>query len=71
GFDVADRIRLRLAGLDDLAPLFDIIGHEVLAVDVAAAAGPSSGAAGDGPGGEGTALDLDDRPDATAWIEKV
>ena len=69
GLDVADHIRLSLTGLDDLAPLFDAIGREVLAVEITAGPPPSDGA-GDGPG-DGTALDLDDRPGATAWIQKV
>ena len=61
GLDVSDRIQLWLTGLDDLVPMFNAIAREVLAVDVTA-----------GPGdGDGTPLDLDDRPPATAWIAKA
>jgi isoleucyl-tRNA synthetase len=70
GLDVADHIRLSLTGLDDLASLFDAIGREVLAVEITAGPPPPSDGTGDGSG-EGTALDLDDRPGATAWIEKA
>jgi hypothetical protein len=31
GLEVSDWIHLHLVGLDDLAPLFDLIGREVLA----------------------------------------
>jgi len=61
GLDVSDRIHLWLVGLDDLAPMFDGIAREVLAVDVAAGPGP----------GDGTDLGLDDRVPATAWVQKV
>ncbi len=61
GLDVSDRIALWLTGLDDLEPLFDQIAREVLAVEVTAGRGS----------GEGTALPLDGRPEARAWIEKV
>ena len=72
GLDVADHIRLSLAGLDDLAPLFDAIGREVLAVEITAGPPPTASSDGSGAGpGDGTALDLDDRPGAVAWIEKV
>jgi len=62
GLDVSDRIRLHLTGLDAVAPLFGVIGREVLAVEVLA-----------GPGeGDGTALELDDSGgEARAWIEKA
>ena len=61
GLDVSDRIRLHLVGVDDLAPMAEVIGREVLATEVAF-----------GPGaGEGTPLDLDGVDGARAWIEKV
>ena len=61
GLEVSDRIRLFLAGADDLEDLFDLIGREVLAVGVSAGEGP----------GEAFVLELDDRDDARAWIERA
>ena len=61
GLDVSDRIRLWLVGLDELKPLFALIGREVLATEVVSGAGP----------GEGVPLDLDGVPGAIAWIEKA
>lgn len=43
GLDVADRIRLRAAGLDDLAPLFGDIAREVLATQVVPEPGDGDG----------------------------
>jgi isoleucyl-tRNA synthetase len=62
GLDVSDRIRLHLTGLDEVAPLFEMVSREVLATEVVA-----------GPGdGEGSLLELDGLPgEARAWIEKV
>ena len=52
GLEVSDTIVLHLVGLDDLAPLFDMIGREVLAVQVSTE--PPTG------GGAGTVIELDD-----------
>jgi isoleucyl-tRNA synthetase len=61
GLDVADRIELRVVGLDDLESGFALLASEVLARDVVV-----------GPGeGEGFALELDDGRHARAWITKV
>jgi len=62
GLDVSDRIHLHLVGLDELAPMWEMIGREVLATEVVA-----------GPGtGEGTELDLDALAGpARAWIDKA
>ena len=65
GLEVSDTIVLYVTGLDDLAPLFDGIAREVLAVRVVMT--PSDGA------GPGTAITLDDGEtsrQATIWIEK-
>ncbi|OYV65450.1 MAG: isoleucine--tRNA ligase [Actinobacteria bacterium 21-64-8] len=61
GLDVADRIALVVAGLDDLSDFFDDVASDVLALSVTSGVGA----------GEGTALELDDARDARAWIEKV
>ena len=61
GLEVADRIVLRVTGLDDLGEEFASIAREVLAVEVLALAGE----------GEGSRLDLDDGRDARAWIVRV
>jgi isoleucyl-tRNA synthetase len=62
GLEVSDRIRLSLTGIDDLAPSFDFIGREVLALEVTAGPGP----------GEGFPLELDGHPgEGRAWIEKA
>ena len=64
-FEVSDRIRLHVVGLDVIAEHFDYIAREVLAVRVVMT--PSDGA------GPGTAITLDDGEtsrQATIWIEK-
>jgi isoleucyl-tRNA synthetase len=65
GLDVSDWIRVSLVGVDDLGPLFDDIGREVLARDV------TTSPFGDGR--PGTVLELE-TGDATrqveVWIEK-
>ncbi len=58
GLAVSDRIRLSLAGLDDLGPMFGLIGREVLATEVVAGAAE----------GVGAPLDLDGYPEARAVI---
>ncbi|HTU36682.1 MAG TPA: DUF5915 domain-containing protein, partial [Acidimicrobiales bacterium] len=65
GLEVSDRIRLHVVGLDVLAPYFDFIAREVLAVEIVI-----------GPGeGEGTPLDLEDdglvSGPALAWLSRV
>ncbi len=61
GLEVQDRIVLTLSGLDQLAPDREAIGREVLAVDVVF-----------GPGeGLGAPLDLDEAPEARAWIRRT
>ncbi len=61
GFDVADRIRLHVTGLDDLADSFATLSAEVLAVEVLT-----------GPGdGEGLALELDDGRTARVWAARL
>jgi isoleucyl-tRNA synthetase len=66
GLEVSDWIHLHLVGLDDLAPLFDLIGREVLARSMVTAP-PDEDA------GAGTPFEFDDggtsRP-ATIWIVK-
>ncbi len=58
GLEVSDRIRLWLTGADDLGGLWDEVGSEVLAVAVTP-----------GPGeGDPAPLELDDHPDAVAWL---
>jgi isoleucyl-tRNA synthetase len=52
GLDVSDWIHLNLVGIDDLAPLFDVIGREVLARTITTTP--------PGDGGPGTAFELDD-----------
>jgi isoleucyl-tRNA synthetase len=61
GLDVADRIVLRVTGLDDLADGFATLATEVLAIEVLDTKGS----------GEPTKLELDDERDAFAWVEKV
>jgi isoleucyl-tRNA synthetase len=68
GLEVSDWIHLHLVGLDDLAPLFDVIGREVLAWTVAATPPEGAGA------GLGTTFELDDGQAtrrATAWVIKA
>jgi isoleucyl-tRNA synthetase len=72
GLDVADWIHLHLVGLDDLAPLFELIGREVLARSVSTTA--PDGAGGAGGAGGGTALELDEGEgarQAVAWVVKA
>ncbi len=61
GFDVADRIILELAGLDDLAAHLAELGSEVLADEVHLREGV----------GEGSALELDDGRLARAWVTRL
>jgi isoleucyl-tRNA synthetase len=66
GLEVSDWIHLYLVGLDHLAPLFDLIGREVLARSIRTT--PPEGA------GEGTLLGLDDIDsvrEATIWVVKA
>jgi isoleucyl-tRNA synthetase len=66
GLEVSDWIHLRLVGLDDLAPLFEPIGREVLARSVVTTP-PEDG-------GEGTLLELDDGETVRAtriWVVKA
>ncbi len=66
GLEVSDWIHLHLVGLDDLAPLFELIGREVLARTVVTSA-PAGG-------GEGTLLRLDDGDsvrEAWIWVVKA
>jgi isoleucyl-tRNA synthetase len=65
GLEVSDTIVLHVEGIDDLAPLFDGIAREVLAVRIVAA--PPADA------GPGTSLALDDGDttrQVTLWIER-
>ena len=61
GFEVSDRIRLFVTGIDDLADGFATLAAEVLALEVISGEGP----------GEGTALELDDGREARTWVEKA
>jgi isoleucyl-tRNA synthetase len=61
GFDVADRVVLHVAGVDDLAGGFDELANEVLAVRVIIGEGH----------GEGAALEFDDGRDARAWVTRA
>jgi isoleucyl-tRNA synthetase len=66
GLEVSDSIHLHLVGLDDLAPLFELIGREVLARTVETSAPEGAG--------EGTQLLLDDGDsdrEARIWVVKV
>ncbi len=66
GLEVSDWIHLHVEGLDDLGPLFDLIGREVLARSVAA--GPPAGSDG------GVPFELDDGDTvrtARAWVTKA
>ncbi len=66
GLEVSDWIHLHLVGLDDLAPLFELIGREVLARSVVTTP-PDAG-------GEGTVLELDDGETvrvARIWVVKA
>jgi isoleucyl-tRNA synthetase len=61
GLDVADRVVLRVTGLDDLAEGFETLAGEVLATQVLAEPGA----------GGGTPLELDDERVAFAWVTKA
>jgi isoleucyl-tRNA synthetase len=66
GLDVSDQIRLYLVGLDDLAPQFELIAREVLAVSVETT--PPAG------GDPGATIELDDGVavrTVTIWVIKV
>jgi isoleucyl-tRNA synthetase len=66
GLEVSDSIRLHVVGVDDLAPQFELIGREVLAVSVATV--PPEGA------GPGVTIELDDGESTrtlTIWVVKV
>jgi isoleucyl-tRNA synthetase len=66
GLEVSDWIHLSLVDLDDLQPLFEMIGREVLARTVVASA-PEGG-------GPGTTFELDDGDtvrQGTAWVVKA
>jgi isoleucyl-tRNA synthetase len=60
GLEVTDRIRLTLSGADRLAPFFDQLAREVLAIEVGTGTGP----------GPGSAIELADEA-AVAWIERA
>ncbi|MDQ1361734.1 MAG: isoleucyl-tRNA synthetase [Acidimicrobiaceae bacterium] len=68
GLEVSDWIRLHLVGLDDLGPLLELIGREVLATSVEPTAPPGATA------GAGTALELEAEDGsplvARAWVIK-
>jgi isoleucyl-tRNA synthetase len=64
GFEVSDRIVVHLVALDDLEPLFGLVGTEVLATEVRTGA-PEPYA------GSGWALELEGHPGARAWLEKA
>ncbi len=61
GLDVADRIVLRVIGLDDLSDGFELLAREVLATEVLNMPGPN----------EGTVLQLDDARDARVWLARA
>ncbi len=66
GLEVSDTIVLHVDGIDDLAPLFDVIAREVLAVRIEV--GPPGGA------GPGTVVTLDDGESSrrvTFWIVRA
>jgi isoleucyl-tRNA synthetase len=61
GFELADRVRLELVGLDELDEEdLAAVGTEVLAVEVVRRAGE----------GEGHALELEDHPEAKVWLTR-
>jgi isoleucyl-tRNA synthetase len=60
GLEVTDRIRLTLSGADRLAPFFDQLAREVLAIEVRTGSGP----------GPGSPIELADEA-AAAWIERA
>ena len=61
GLQLSDRIGLHLEGLDELAPLAEAIGREVLAVTVVFGAGE----------GTGQELDTSGAEPARAWLQRV
>ena len=66
GLEVSDWITLHLVGLDELAPLFDLIAREVLARSVVTV--PPHGA------GDGTVVEFDNGGSvlvATIWVIKA
>jgi isoleucyl-tRNA synthetase len=72
GLEVSDWIHLHLVGLDDLAPLFDLIGREVLARSVVTT--PPDDVGTGGSVGEGTPFEFDDDGtlrQAMIWIIKA
>ena len=72
GLEVSDWIHLHLVGLDDLIPLFDLVGREVLARSVVTRP-PDEFSAG-GHVGQGTPFEFDDGGtlrQAMIWIIKV
>ena len=72
GLEVSDRIHLHLAGVDDLSPLFDLIGREVLAHSVVTTP-PEADEAGKEPAGD-TTFEIDDSEtvrQVRAWIVKA
>ncbi len=72
GLQVSDWIHLHLVGLDDLAPLFDLIGREVLARSVVTT--PPDEVGTGGSVGEGTPFEFDDGGtlrQAMIWIIKA
>jgi isoleucyl-tRNA synthetase len=67
GLEVSDWITLSVVGLDDLAPLFELIGREVLARAVVPSAPPAGV-------GAGTVVELDDGEatrSARFWVVKA
>ena len=66
GLEVSDWIHLHLAGLDDLAPLFDVVAREVLARSV-----ETTPPVGGNPGLELVLDDVEGERRATAWVVKA
>jgi isoleucyl-tRNA synthetase len=66
GLEVSDWIELYLSGLDDIAPLFDLVAREVLARSVSTT--PPTGA------GQGTTIEIDDGAaprEAKIWLTRA
>jgi isoleucyl-tRNA synthetase len=61
GLEVDDRVRLTLAGVDEIRPRSDEVAEAVLAVELTFGIGAS----------EGTPLAFDDARPATAWLSKA
>lgn len=71
GLEVSDWVHLYMVGVDDLAPLFELIGREVLARSVATTP-PMADGDDDGTGGAAVELDGDDGPrSARIWVRKA